>query len=133
MLDGVRCFVGKRVVFVGLAVLLCALVLYSTWGRSGGPVVGDLSPVSLDTLGTYRVGEFIVSLEDESGGAVLKLAHNSRPRHSLWQSVSGESFVSAARGRESVRSSRAHFHVEDALEERLTDQSVENVEKRGTP
>lgn len=83
-----------------------------------------------DAIGTYRVGEFIVSFEEEASGAVLNVAHDSRPGRSLWRSVTGESFVSAAQGQETVRSSRAHFHVEDDIEERLPDQSVESVEER---
>ena len=130
MLCGVGSFAGKRSVLVGLA-LLCALVLYAVWGRAGGPVGGNISVVSSGVVGTYRVGEFVVSLQERPEGSVLDIVHESRPGRSLWRSVPGESFVSAARGRESVRSSRAHFHVEDDIEERLPDQSIESIGKRG--
>ena len=131
MLDGVNSYVGKRVVLAGLAALVCALVLYMIWGRSGGPVVGDLSPVSPEISGAYQLGNFIVTFEEEPGGPVLGVAHVGRPGRVLWRSIPGEGFVSAARGRESVQSSRAHFTVEDEIEERLSDQSVESIEKRG--
>ncbi|HZY64809.1 MAG TPA: alpha-glucosidase [Rubrobacteraceae bacterium] len=124
-------FVGKRVALVGLAVVLGALVLYFVWGRSGGPVVGTLSTVPPEILGDHRVGDFVVSLEEGAGGPALAVAHRGDPGRVLWRSVPGESFVSAARGRETVRNRQAHFLVEDEIEERLPDQSVESAERRG--
>ena len=115
----------------GFAVFICAGLLYGIWGRSGGPVAGELSPIAPEVTGTYGVGDFIVSFEEEPGDPILDISHNSRPGRSLWRSIPGESFVSAARGREEVSSSRSHFHVEDSVEERLPDQVVESVEKRG--
>ncbi|CAN5676059.1 hypothetical protein BH24ACT21_BH24ACT21_05900 [soil metagenome] len=115
---------------VGL-VLFCALVLYMVWFRSGGPATGELSSRSSEMAGAHQVGEFVISLQEELGGLAMDVSHSTRPGRSLWRSVPGESFVSAARGRESVQSSRAHFHVEDEVEERLPDQTVESIEKRG--
>ncbi len=109
--------------------LLCLAALSVILGGSDGLVVGEISRPSQESTGTYTVGDFIVSFE-ENDGAVLDIAHESRSGRSLWRSIPGESFVSAARGRESVSSSRAHFHVEDDVEERLLDQSVDSVAKR---
>ncbi|CAN5595245.1 hypothetical protein BH24ACT22_BH24ACT22_21420 [soil metagenome] len=131
MLVVVGRFLKSRVVFVGLVALLCVTAFFVAWGRDVGPVTGDVSPVSPETAGTYTVGNFIVTFEEEPGGAVLNLAHGSRPGRSLWRSIPGESFVSAARGRESVKNSRSHFTVEDDLRSSLPDQSVESVEKSG--
>ncbi len=114
----------------GFVVLLCALVSYTISGRFGGPAVGDLSPVSPGTVGTYQLSEFVVSFVREPDGAVLNIEHDGRPGRSLWRSVPGESFVSAARGREEVSNSRSHFTVEDDIQTRLPDQSIESVEKR---
>ncbi|MDQ4106784.1 MAG: alpha-glucosidase, partial [Actinomycetota bacterium] len=82
-------------------------------------------------VGTYRVGEFVVSLEENGGRSVLEVAHGSRPGRALWRSVPGESFVSAARGRETVSQTQGHFEVEDEIGARLSDQSVESAEMRG--
>ncbi len=133
MLAVVGTFSGKRLVLAGFAILLCAVLLYGYGNRagSGGPVAGELAPVPRGAVGAYRAGEFIVSLEKGPDGPVLGVAHAGRPGRSLWRSIPGESFVSAAKGRESVRSSRAHFHVEDEVEGRLPDQTVENVEENG--
>ena len=131
MLPVVGTFSKRRVLLVGFVVLSCAVVSYVMLGRLGGPAVGDLSPVSPEAVGTYQLGEFVISFVREPGGAVLNIAHDNRPELSLWRSAPGESFVSAARGREEVSSSRSHFTVEDDVRARLTDQSVESVEKSG--
>ena len=110
---------------------LCAVLLYGAFIRSGGPAVGNLSGVAPETAGSYQVGEFVVSLEEEPGGAFLNVSHSSRPGRSLWRSIPGESFVSAARGRERVTQSRAHFTVEDEVLGRLPDQSIGRIEERG--
>lgn len=130
MLNGMRTFLGRWVMLAVVVGLLCLTVLSVILGGSDGLVVGEISRPSPESTGTYTLGDFIVSFE-ENDGAVLDIAHESRPGRSLWRSIPGESFVSAARGRESVSSSRAHLHVEDDVEERLPDQSVDSVEKKG--
>ncbi len=114
----------------GLAVFLGLFALYLLWWRPGGPATGTLTSVAPGIAGDYRVGEFIVSLEENGGQPVLEVAHGSRPDRALWRSVPGESFVSAARGRETVGQTQGHFEVEDEILERLPDQSVERVEER---
>lgn len=131
MLAVVGNFLKKRVVLVGLVALLCVPAFFLAWDGSGGKVAGDISPVSPEATGTYTVGNFVVTFKEKSGGAVLNVAHGSRPGRSLWRSIPGESFVSAARGRESVQNSRSHFTVEDDVRARLPDQVVESIEKRG--
>lgn len=114
-----------------LAVLLAAVAILLVWNRNGGPITGSLTAVSSGAMGTYRVGGFVIALEEGESGAVLSVAHRGRPGRALWRSVPGESFVSAARGRETVRDRQAHFTVEDEILNRLTDQSVESAQRRG--
>ncbi|CAN5855720.1 alpha-glucosidase [soil metagenome] len=127
MLDRVGAFASKRAVLVGVAAVFSAAALYLIWSTSGGPIAGELSPVASDATGTYQVGQLVVSLEAEPQGAVLGVAHGERV---LWRSIPGESFVSAAQGRENVTQSRAHFEIEDDVRERLTDQTLESVETK---
>ncbi len=111
--------------------VLGVLVLYRVRERPGVPTTGTLTSVAPEAIGDYQVGEFVVSIEEETSGHVLRVVHEGWPCRALWRSVPGESFVSAARGRERVTQSRAHFTVEDEILGRLPDQSIEDVEERG--
>ena len=104
---------------------------YAVWGRPR-QVSGSLTSVARGVSpGPYSVGGFEVSLGREEGRAVLVIAHRRRPARVLWSSVPGGSFVSAARGDETVSESSGHFFVEDEVEDLRADQTIEGIERRG--
>ena len=101
------------------------------WGRPG-QVSGSLTGVARYAPGAYRVGEFVIELETgQDGDAFLSVAPRSDPDRLLWSTIPGESFVSAARGEETVGQSSGHFFVEDEIKELRVDQTIDRVEKMG--
>src|SRR5215218_7783189 len=104
---------------------------YMIWGRTG-QVSGSLTGVARDAPGVYRAGEFTVTLETGwNGDAFLSVAPRSDPGRLLWSSIPGESFVTAARGEETVSQSSGHFFVEDEIRELRANQTIDRVEKVG--
>ncbi len=111
--------------------IFCAVAVYVVLGGAGGIAAGSLVSVDPGVAGAYRVGEFVVTLNEGDAGAVIRVVRHDQPGRTLWRSIPGQSFVTAARGQESVRDSHAHFTVEDEIEERLIDQSVDRIEEGG--
>jgi alpha-glucosidase len=117
-----------RVAGIGAAGAVLLGGAYVVWGRPG-QISGSLAGVAqgLDP-GPYQVGEFTVTLARDD---LLSVTHSSDPDHVLWSSIPGESFVSAARGRETVSQTSAHFFIEDEVEDFHPDQTIDRIEKRG--
>jgi alpha-glucosidase len=108
------------------AALSGALVAFLVWdgqAHASGSVVGVSRGVE---AGVYRVGGFAVVVSRD-GGFALSVRHRSDPGRVLWGSLPGESFVSAARGDETVEQSRGHFFVEDEVDDPLPDQTIDSV------
>ena len=109
------------------AVLSCVVALLLLDGQA--PVSGAVVDVSEAVdQGVHRVGEFSVEVHGDPG---FTLSVAPRSDRVLWSSIPGESFVSAARGDETVEQSRAHFSVEDELEDPRPDQTIDSVEREG--
>ncbi|MGI9050621.1 MAG: alpha-glucosidase, partial [Rubrobacteraceae bacterium] len=112
---------------LALAAMTLALILRD---RRGSKAPGSLVQMSPEIVaGSWRVGDFIVALKETPDGLTLNVEHGARPDLPLWSSVPGKSFVSAARGRETVSDTRAHYFITDKTFEEYSDQTIDHVEQ----
>ncbi len=126
---------GVGAVYRAAAVLVVAagvaLAVFLIVRPEAGLVSGSLVEVSRGVEpGAYRVGDFVLALEDGREGPLVSVAHASEPGRDLWSSVPGESFVSAARGEETVEERSGHFSIEDEVEDPRPDQTIDALRKR---
>ncbi len=99
-------------------------------GTPGKPVV-DGGSGGLDD-GGEAFGPFVVTwTPGDNGLGQLTVKHSAEPDRVLWETALNKPFISAARGVESVDSSRGSFVFQDAIKETCSGQTVESFEING--
>ena len=122
----------KRKIAVVLGIiLLSAIVLAARWGldefthrQVGGRLSFNAGALPSQD---YLTGSFIAGWDTAKGGS-LSIYHKSQPDKVLWQSLPGESFIAAARGRETVTESRGSYDIKDNLLTVCSDQTIDSLE-----
>lgn len=126
---------GRRRSLCGssIAVLSLACALGSCSGEPEVLGAGRLRPGSADFAPQiHKIGPFLLELEGERWtDSRFRVLHADHPEPALWESLSGQSFVVAGRGRESVEESNGLFRVKDRILERCLDQTIESISARG--
>ncbi len=108
---------------------------------SGDPR-GDASPGTSDAAvdepsegpeavapGAYRAGDFIVRIGGSQDGVTLSVAHADEPNHELFATPRGADFLTAAKGREEVKSEFASFEISDEVLSTCGMPALETVEQ----
>ena len=77
-------------------------------------------------------GHFIINVDrSQEGTPQVTVSHKSDPDKVLWQSVAGEPFVQAARGQENIKANRGSYDIEDNIDLRCDEQTVDDVVDSG--
>lgn len=109
--------------------LACALAL-AALGCERGPQPGRWRPGALPFAArSDTLGRFEVRLEGTSfGDARLRVFHRDRPDAAVFETRPGTAFLEIARGRASLHGAGAAARVEDDVQERCADLSIDAIE-----
>lgn len=123
------------IIVIGI-VITAAIIFAALWGMdeySKRQITSQLSfKIQLLPSHDYNVGDFIARWQTDSGG-MLSIYPVSRPSKILWQSLPGQSFISAALGNETVIESRGSYDIKDLLKTLCSNQTIDKIEnKNGT-
>lgn len=122
----------RKIFLVCLASILALsaivfLVLAAIDAYAKRPIQGKLSfDAQQLPPADYPAGDFIIKWKTDRGGSLV-ITHRTQPQRILWQSLSGESFVSAACGRETIVESRGLFTVKDDIYKVYADQIIKSI------
>jgi alpha-glucosidase len=123
----------RRRLFASLLAAMAHTALAGCSGEPRGLEAGELRPGSAPFApATYHFGPFTLELAGTRwSDARLRVLHAKRPDSPLWESLPGESFVVAGRGRERVEESRGLLQIEDRILEHCPDQTIESISTQG--
>jgi alpha-glucosidase len=80
------------------------------------------------TAAVYQTGNFTITWHEAGFLSVYNL---NNPEKILWQSLPGESFLSAGVGQETVEEARGSFFISDQITQRFSNQTIKAITQTG--